>query len=386
MVTTKQSGLGDNFYIGGYDLSGDIASLDEISGGPDTLDATSIKQSGHARLFGQRSGTFKFTTLFEQTPSIATPSFPLSTVPVTNTNGVPVYVTITGGTLTSVVVNGTQVGTTAGTYPVAAGQTISVTYSVAPTWNWFALGAEHSALAPLPRTDQICQYARGTAIGNPAACLYGRQLNYDGTRDNKGNLTFQAEIDSDGFGMEWGNLVTAGIRTDTTATTGTVYDQGNGFVTPGIPTSTTPVTNTSPLPASVVISGGTMTQVIVNGVQVGTGAGTYIVPSGQTISMTYTVAPTWTWTLQTTFGGQAYLNLIGLVGTNVDVILKHSSDNVTFNNLVDFGSQTAIGGFRSALSNVTTISRYLRVDTTGTFSYALLVVSFNRNPIAGVTF
>jgi hypothetical protein len=38
-----------------------------------------------------------------------------------------------------------------------------------------------------------------------------------------------------------------------------------------------------------------MTAVIVNGTTVGTGAGTYVVPAGGTISMTYTVAPAWAW-------------------------------------------------------------------------------------------
>ena len=28
----KSSGLGDNFYIGGYDLSGDVASLGQVQG------------------------------------------------------------------------------------------------------------------------------------------------------------------------------------------------------------------------------------------------------------------------------------------------------------------------------------------------------------------
>lgn len=389
MVTTKQSGLGDNFYIGGYDLSGDVASLDEITGGPDALEATSIKQSAHARLFGQRSGTFKFTSMFEQTPTIATPAFPLSTVPVTNTYNVPVYVTITGGTLTNVLVNGVSAGTTAGTYPVPAGGTISVTYSVAPTWNWFALGAEHSALAPLPRTDAIATYARGTAIGNPAACIFGRQLNYDGTRDNKGNLTFQAEIDSDGFGMEWGVLLTPGLRTDTTATNGVALDGGAGFVTPGVPLSNTPVTNTSPLPASVVISAGTLTAVLVNGIQVGTGDGTYIVPSGQTIAITYSVAPTWVWTLQTTFGAQAYLQLLDIVGTSVDVAVQGSPDNATWTTIasLDFGAlSTSPQALRLASANNVAIARYLRAITSGVFSYAIFAVAINRNPIAGVTF
>lgn len=383
----KQSGLGDNFYIGGYDLSGDITSMDQISGGPSLMEATSIKQIAEARLAGQKDGTFKFTSLFEETPAIVTPGFPLSTVPAKNNFGVTVYVTITGGTLSNVSVNGVTVGTTDGTYPVTAGGTISVTYTVAPTWNWFALGSEHNGLAPLPRADTVCMYARGTAIGNPAANLLGKQLNYDGTRDNKGNLTFQAEIDADGFGMEWGVLLTPGLRTDTAATNGVGSDSGSGFNTPAVPASNTPVTNTSPLPAQVVVSAGTVSAVFVGGVQVGSGDGTYQVPAGSTISVTYSVAPTWTWTLQTTYGGQGYVQLIEMLGTNVDVAIQSSSDNATWAALLDFGSLTSSPqSLRASVPNTTTIPRYLRVVTTGTFSYAIFAVAFNRNQIAGVAF
>ena len=65
--------------------------------------------------------------------------------------------------------------------------------------------------------------------------------------------------------------------------------------TPAVPASTVAVQNPGTYPVTVVITGGTMTAVIVNGVTVGTGAGTYIVPAAGSISMTYTVAPTWAW-------------------------------------------------------------------------------------------
>lgn len=68
--------------------------------------------------------------------SVPTPAMPASTVAVTNTTGQFVSVAITGGTLTSVVVNGTQVGTAAGNYQLPPNATISITYSVAPTWAW----------------------------------------------------------------------------------------------------------------------------------------------------------------------------------------------------------------------------------------------------------
>jgi hypothetical protein len=69
-------------------------------------------------------------------PAVASPAVPLTTVPVTNATGTVVAVTVTGGTLTFVFVNGVQAGTTAGTYLVPVAGTISVTYSAAPTWAW----------------------------------------------------------------------------------------------------------------------------------------------------------------------------------------------------------------------------------------------------------
>ena len=67
------------------------------------------------------------------------PVVPASTVAYTNTSGQTAAVTIVGGTVTSVNVpaGGTQVATATNfTATVAAGQTISVTYSVVPTWYW----------------------------------------------------------------------------------------------------------------------------------------------------------------------------------------------------------------------------------------------------------
>ena len=64
---------------------------------------------------------------------------------------------------------------------------------------------------------------------------------------------------------------------------------------PAVPASTVAVQNPNLYPVQVVISAGTITAVAVGGVTVGTAAGTYIVPSGAAISVTYSVAPTWAW-------------------------------------------------------------------------------------------
>jgi len=72
--------------------------------------------------------------------TVSSPAVPASgsatTGLVANATGTVVAVTISAGTLTFVYVNGIQAGTTAGTYLVPVGGTISVTYSVAPTWAW----------------------------------------------------------------------------------------------------------------------------------------------------------------------------------------------------------------------------------------------------------
>ena len=85
-------------------------------------------------------------------------------------------------------------------------------------------GGTHEKLAALPRTDQILTYCRGTTLGDPAASLVSKQINYDPTRADDGMLTFAVSAQSNGYGIEWGRQLTAGIRTDTAATNGTGID------------------------------------------------------------------------------------------------------------------------------------------------------------------
>lgn len=243
-MMAKQSGLGDNFYVGGYDLSGDVSSVDQLSGGPALLDVTSIKDFGNERIGGLRDADWQFTSFFENAIS---------------------------------------------------GQ-----------------GTEHNALAPLPRTDAVATYFRGTALLSPAAAIVGKQLNYDPARDNTGNLTLKVEIQANASGMEWGKQLTPGLRTDTTATGGAAQDDN--------------------------------------------GAGT-------------------------TFGAQAYLQLISLTGTSVDVTITHATTSGgTYTTLADFGSLAAAGAKRVTAAG--TVNRFLKVNTAGTFTSAVFAVVFVRNLVA----
>jgi hypothetical protein len=313
----KQAGLGDNLYYNGFDVSGSILSVDKISGGPTLLDTTNIKQSANSRIGGKRDGSMSFTSWLETIATVNTPSVPLTTVPVVSTLNQPVQVTITGGTMTNVTINGSTVGTGAGTYTLPALGTITMTYTVAPTWNWFSLGVAQQAFSPLINTDSQAMYFRGTALGNPACCCVAKQDNYDPTRDDTGAINAKIDIESNGFGVEWGRMLTAGLRTDNGATTGAFFDLGAASA----------------------------------------------------------------------FGCQAYLQLIELVGTNVDVTITHATTSGgTYTTLLDFSSQTAKGAFRVATANNVTVNEFVKVVTAGTFSQAIFAVTFVQNPIAGQVF
>ena len=151
----KTAGMGDNLYVGGVDLSGDIASLERIGGGPNPLPATGINASGFERLGGIRDAAFDITSWFNP-----------------------------------------------------------------------ALTQAHPTFAALPTTDVIASYFRGTAIGNPAASIVAKQVNYDGDRGADGSLSFSVQELASGYGLEWGDQATVGMRTDTGATVGSALDSG----------------------------------------------------------------------------------------------------------------------------------------------------------------
>jgi hypothetical protein len=247
---------------------------------------------------------------------------------------------------------------------------------------WDAANAT-PVLDALSTADELMEFlVPPLSIGSPAACLNAKQINYDPSRASDGGLTMKTEGQGQGYGLEWGVQLTPGLRTDTTDTNGSSFDSGAAFSTPSVPSSTTPVTNSSPLPATVVVSGGTVSNVKVNGVTAGSGDGTYTVPAGQAITLTYSAAPTWTWTLATAFGAQAYLQVTAFTGTSVTVEIEDSADDSSWAAVtgLTFTAVTAAPATqRLATANTATIRRYLRVITTGTFDPATFAVVINRN-------
>lgn len=158
----KETGLGDQLFIGGYDIGADISAIGTLSTPRETLPCTGITKYANERLFGKRDGNVEFTSYFN----------------------------------------------------TAAAQ-------------------EHIALKGLPTTDVHVMYLHGTTLGNESVGVVGKQLNYDPTRGDDGSLTFGVNVQANAYGLDWLTQLTAGKRTDTTATNGTGVDFGTGSLSFG---------------------------------------------------------------------------------------------------------------------------------------------------------
>lgn len=69
----KQTGLGDNFYVGAYDLSGDIGAVQNIQTSRALIDTSALTQSGYERLLGRADGQMAFTAYFNPAAGQAHP-------------------------------------------------------------------------------------------------------------------------------------------------------------------------------------------------------------------------------------------------------------------------------------------------------------------------
>lgn len=78
------------------------------------------------------------------------------------------------------------------------------------------------------------------------------------------------------------------------------------------------------------------------------------------------------------FGAVAHLHLVELDGTDIDVRLQHSDDDVTYADLVAWTGQDAVGAVRTQAAGI--INRYVRVIVDGgTFTTARFAVSYARH-------
>jgi hypothetical protein len=195
----KQGGMGDNFYVGAFDLSGDVGSLSKIGGGPASLAVTGINKSGMERLGGLRTGEIAFTTFLNDAAGQAHPT--LSALPTTDKvcsyfHG-PQAVGASAASQTSQLIdyNGTR------------GTDGSLTFNTSAQSNGFGIEWGRSLTAGR-RVDTVA--TNGTAIDTLASASFGAQaylhvFAFTGTsvivkiQDSADNISF-ADVASLTFG------------------------------------------------------------------------------------------------------------------------------------------------------------------------------------------
>ena len=180
--------------------------------------------------------------------------------------------------------------------------------------------AIHDVVKTLPDTDRVVSYARGTALGGQVFALVGKQINYDGTRGNSGEYTLKVSVQANGYGAQWGDLMTA----------------GGGYLSTGAED--------------------------LDGVDGGAG---------------------------TALGGTAMLHVLGFTGTSVTATLEDSDDDGSGDayGAISGGAFTAatgLGSQRIQLGATQAVKRWVRVSLSGTYTSALVVVSFARHSVATV--
>lgn len=161
----KQNGLRQEFYVSGYDVSGDTQSISRIGGGPAVLEFTSIRDQAFDRKGGQFSGQIQASTYFNP------------------------------GTL---------------------------------DWASPLLDTgSHELFRAMSSADQLVTFF--DIQSGCAASLVAKEGNYEGTRAADGAFTFALDaMSTGGIPLEWGRALTSGIVTDTSASQKTSVDFGAG--------------------------------------------------------------------------------------------------------------------------------------------------------------
>jgi hypothetical protein len=152
----KESGLGQQIFVNGYDLSGDVATIDNAGSPRELLDITGLNAPAHERVMGLSDGNLGVSSWFND-----------------------------------------------------------------------ATEQEHEAFKGLVTTDRIMMWAFGATRGDVAACLVAKQINYDPSRGADGSLSFTIDTQAaSGVPLEWGNTLTTGKETHSSAAVSTSRDDG----------------------------------------------------------------------------------------------------------------------------------------------------------------
>jgi hypothetical protein len=203
---TRSGGLGDALFIGGYDLSNDAMSVQNIRGGPAALVKTGIDKLAFERVGGMRDGGFEVTNAFNPASDRAHDRYsllPTADVVATYCRG-----TTLGNQAAEVVAK--QVG-----YDGTRGGDGDLNFNVAVQANGFGL-EWCTQLTAGRRTDSAA--TNGASVDFAAATNFGLQaylhvMEFTGT---SATIKLQESSD-DGAGDAWADVVGAAFTSVTAA-------------------------------------------------------------------------------------------------------------------------------------------------------------------------
>lgn len=184
-----------------------------------------------------------------------------------------------------------------------------------------AVGAAHLTLSALPRTDVQLTVGIGAAagaVGQVAASMIGKEVTYGPAFGADGSLLANVNAVANGYGLEWGELLTTGKQTFASGSVnGTSIDLQNVYAA---------LTDTA-------------------------------------------------------FGAAAYLHVFSLGSGTPTLTIKDSANNSAFATLAPTAlafSPVAAGVSRAVTGATATIRRYVRLEVTGTYTDLVCAVSFVR--------
>lgn len=205
---SKQSGLGDQLFIAGYDIGGDISSIGSLATPRATLPSTGITKYANERLFGKRDGSAEFVTYFNDDTVADSAHTALKGLPYTDIHLMYLRGTTIGNQSVGMVAK--QVD-----YAPTRGDDGSLTFAVSALSNSYGLDW-CTQLTAGKRTDTVATNGTGVDFGTGSKSFgfqaYLQVFAFTGT-----SATIKIQESSDnGAGDAWADVTGGGF----TAVTG----------------------------------------------------------------------------------------------------------------------------------------------------------------------
>lgn len=196
----KESGLGDQLYIDGYDLGGDIQSLSGLHGGPAALDVTPITKSAFVRIGGLRDGGLSFVSYFDPAAGASHPR--LASLPTTDVQVMYLHGTVQGNDAACLIAKQLN-------YDGTRGADGSFTFNVQAVANSYGLEWGNQLTAGIRQDTTATSPATGWNSGASASFGWQAYLQVFAFTGTSATITLQDSADNSSFAGFTGSAFTA---------------------------------------------------------------------------------------------------------------------------------------------------------------------------------